>query len=101
MAQQLLNTDVPTKLVQIARQIDISAYSPKERQLNLEKLEALADKYIPIRRSPIRQVSVYDIHEDLVEVLNKYDFTKVGRLKMTLAEQIIVPWVKVNLKLKK
>lgn len=101
MAKQLLNTDVPKKLVALARQIDVNAYTPKERQLKLEQLEALASKHIPIRRTAVRQTEVYDIHEDLVEVLNKYDYSKIGSLKMIMAEQIIVPWAKINLKMKK
>lgn len=103
MALQHLNKDVPPKLVALARQIDVEAYSPKERQLKIEELEALANKHIPIRHraNPIAQIQVYDIHGDLVEVLNKYDFTKLAKWKMALAEPIITKWVYKNLKLKK
>lgn len=103
MALQYINKDVPAKLVALARQIDVEAYAPKERQLKLEELEALATKHIPVRprNVSVQQTPIYDIHADLVEVLNKFDYSKIALWKMKAAEPLISNWVHKNLKLKK
>ena len=101
MAAQLLNTDVPPKLVALARQIDVDAYSPQERAVKLQALEKLASQHINFRTTTIAQTQVYDIHVDLVNVLNKYDFTKLSAWKKALAEPLITKWVRANLILKK
>lgn len=102
MANQFLNNDVPAKLIAIAKKIDVEAYSIAERQSKLQQLEQLAAQHIP-QRSPgtIAQTFHGDIHPALVIVLNKYDYSKIGKLKMFAAEKVIVPWVKLNLKLKR
>lgn len=97
----MVNIDVPKELIDLARQIDISAYTEKEIELKLEHLEALATKHIPIRNTPIAQSAVYDVYSGLIEIFNKYDYKKIGILKMAAAKPIIKAWVYNNLKLKK
>lgn len=97
----MVNIDVPKELINLARQIDVSAYSEKEIQLKLEQLEALATKHIPIRSTPIAQTAVYDVYAGLIEIFNKYDYKKIGIIKMSAAKPIIKSWAYANLKLKK
>lgn len=102
MATQLINNDVPAKLLAIALKIDVEAYSAAERSEKLQQLEKLAAKHIPLRRpGTVAQTPRADIHPELAVVLNKYDYSKVGKLKMFAAEKVIVPWVRANLKLKR
>ncbi len=97
----LLNRIVPPALLDLARQIDASGYSPKDKQLKLEQLEFLANKHIPYLQGKQVQVAVNDIDKDLADILNKFDFSKVSSFKMALAKPIITKWVQQNLKLKR
>lgn len=90
----LVANDIPNELLNIVKYCNFNVVPPAQRQVKLTMLKDVADKYLPRKKAGMKinylDINLNNCPQELVSLVNSYDFTNVSTIKKKLA----IPFIK-------
>lgn len=100
--------DVPAPLISLVKRIDLDKMTETEQTQRLKLLIDFVDskKYLPVRTVSIEQTGFREVimphgwTQKKIDVLNRYDFSRLNSATIALVKPFIQKYVNANLPIK-